>query len=335
MRVRSSAKLLLVASAWLIACCLPEQAGAEVLRLVVGGIDKQIYLPAVLAQRLGYFSEQGLEVELQNDTSGVRAEDKLLAGAVQGVVGFYDHTIVLQAKGKFVRSVVQFSRAPGEALVSSSKLPPLGSPAALAGRTLGVAGLGSSTQLLTQYFGLINGVKISQMNFITFESSSAFVEGMRHGRIDAGMTTEPAISSLVAAGQAHLMIDLRTPASSVAAIGGNYPGACLYLSALWIDTHRDQTQRLVNAFVKALRYIDAHSAEEIAALLPASVVGADRKIYVSALAASKSMFISDGVMPPDGPPTVLKVLNVTSQSVRGKAVDLARTYTNDYVTGVR
>jgi len=317
-----------------MACGLPTQASAEVLRLVVGGIDKQIYLPAVLAQRLGYFAEQGLEVELQNDTSGVRAEDKLLAGAVQGAVGFYDHTIVLQAKGKFVRSVVQFSRAPGEALVSSSRLPPL-SPAGLAGRTLGVAGLGSSTQLLVQYFGLINGVKLGQMNFVTFDSSPAFVEGMRHGRIDAGMTTEPAISSLLSAGQAHLMIDLRTPASSVAALGGNYPGACLYLSALWIDTHRDQTQRLVNAFVKALRYIDAHSAEEIAASLPADVVGGDRRAYVSALAATKSVFIPDGVMPPDGPPTVLKVLNVASQAVRGKAVDLARTYTNDFVAGVR
>src|SRR5919197_1381025 len=129
----------IVTSLWLIVLlAVAQRADAAALRLVVGGLDKQIYLPAVLAQKLGYFAEQGLDVQLQNDASGVRAEDKLLAGAVHGVIGFYDHTIVLQAKGKFVRSVVQFSRAPGEALIGSAKQPGLAAPADLAGRTLGV-----------------------------------------------------------------------------------------------------------------------------------------------------------------------------------------------------
>ena len=68
---------------------------AERVVLMVGGLDKQIYLPAMLAQQLGYFREQGLDVELDSEPAGVQAEDELLAGAVQGVVGFYDHTIDL------------------------------------------------------------------------------------------------------------------------------------------------------------------------------------------------------------------------------------------------
>jgi len=38
----------------------------------------------------------------------------MLAGAVQGVIGFYDHNIDLQALGKYTESVVQLSRVPGE-----------------------------------------------------------------------------------------------------------------------------------------------------------------------------------------------------------------------------
>ena len=34
------------------------------VKLMVGGLDKQIYLPAMLAQRLGYYKQQGLNVEL-------------------------------------------------------------------------------------------------------------------------------------------------------------------------------------------------------------------------------------------------------------------------------
>ncbi|TLY49483.1 MAG: ABC transporter substrate-binding protein, partial [Gammaproteobacteria bacterium] len=72
---------------------------ADKITIMVGGLEKQIYLPAKLTEQLGYFKEQGLDVELQSEQAGVNAENQMLAGAVQGVVGFYDHTIDLQAKG--------------------------------------------------------------------------------------------------------------------------------------------------------------------------------------------------------------------------------------------
>src|SRR5258706_7841908 len=95
---------------------------AEKIMIMVGGIEKQIYLPARLTENLGYFKEQGLDVELQSESAGVNAENQMLAGAVQGVVGFYDHCIDLQAKGKAAMSVVQFSQAPGEVILVSTKL---------------------------------------------------------------------------------------------------------------------------------------------------------------------------------------------------------------------
>lgn len=100
------------------------------IKIMVGGIDKQIYLPAKLAAQLGFFKEQGLDVELFNSTSGSQAATALLAREVQGVVGFYDHTIDLQSKGKFITSVVQFAVAPGEVvLVKSADAEKLKDPA--------------------------------------------------------------------------------------------------------------------------------------------------------------------------------------------------------------
>src|SRR6476660_10251683 len=87
------------------------------IKIMVGGIDKQIYLPAKLAAQLGFFKEQGLDVELFNSNSGSQAATALLAREVQGVVGFYDHTIDLQSKGKFITDVVQFGIAPGETIL--------------------------------------------------------------------------------------------------------------------------------------------------------------------------------------------------------------------------
>jgi NitT/TauT family transport system substrate-binding protein len=310
----------------------PVQGAA--LRLVVGGLDKQVYLPVLLAQRLGLFAQQGLEVELLDDASGVRAEDQLLTGAVQGVVGFYDHTIVLQARGKFVRSVVQFSRTPGEVVVAGARVAQLRSPADFKGRALGVAGLGGSSHWLMQYLGQSHGVRVADMEFVPLRTS-ALAEALAQGRVDAVMTTEPTATRLLHTGQGRQLLDLRTPETTAAALGGPYPGACLYMASAWVEAHRTEVQKLANALVRALRYLDGHTAAEIAAQVPERDLNGDRTAWVAALNAGKSMFIADGRMPADGPANVLRVLGQAQRAVQGQSIDLARTFTTEFVAAAR
>src|SRR6267143_1778448 len=300
-------------------------AGAEAnkITLMVGGIEKIIYLPAKLAEQLGYFAAQGLEVELRSETAGVEAKDALLSGAVQGVVGFYDHTIALQAKGKAVQSVVQLTLSTGEAeLVSARMAAKIRSPADFGGRNLGVTGLGSSTNFLTRYLALSHGVKPSELSIVPVGAGNTFIAAMQQGTIDAGMTTEPTISRLLKTGEAKVL-------------GGLYPSSCLYMRTAWVDSHKAQVQGLVNALVGALRYIHAHSAEEIASRVPAHYHAGDRGTYVRALAESRVIFTPDGHMPASGPPTVLKVMSAIDRNVQGKSIDLSRTYSTEFVAAAR
>lgn len=91
------------------------------LKIMVGGISKQIYLPNMLTQRLGYFSQEGLDVTLLDEASGQSSEDEVLAGQVDAGSWSYNHTIELQAAGKQMECVVQLDIAPGEAEIVSSK----------------------------------------------------------------------------------------------------------------------------------------------------------------------------------------------------------------------
>jgi NitT/TauT family transport system substrate-binding protein len=324
----------LATAACALACAAP--ARADTIQLMVGGIEKQIYLPAALADRLGYFKEQGLDVQVLSDTSGGHAEDGLLTGSVQGVVGFYDHTIDLQAKGKFVQAVVQFGQAPGEAVVVATRhADAIRTPADFRGHALGVTGLGSSTHLLMQYLVAEHGVKKGEVRISGVGSGDGFSAALRDGRIDVGMSTEPTVSRLLKSGDARLIVDLRTPAQAAAELGGLYPAACLYMSTPWINTHRDEVQRLVNALVKALRYIASHDAQEIAAQLPADYLAGDRALYVATLQQSKSMFTADGVMPAGGPANVLRVMRQAERAVVGKPIDLSRTYTTEFAQAAR
>ena len=242
-----------------LAAALPAQA-AERITLMVGGIDKIIYLPIKLAEQQGYFSSEGLEVELRSEWSGIHGVDVLLVGTVQGVVGFYDHTIYMQSKGKAVVSVIQFAQAPGEVELVSSRNSAIRSMADLKGQALGVTGLGSSTQFLSRYLVLSSGLKLNQVSFVPVGTGDAFVEAMNRGTILAGMTTEPTASRLINSGQARVLADLRTPEDTAKALGGPYPAACLYMQTAWVERHKPEVQKLVNALVKALRFIQSHTA---------------------------------------------------------------------------
>ena len=106
------------------------------------------------------------------------------------------------------------------------------------------------------------------------------------------------------------------------------------MPTVWVNSHRDKVQKLVNAFVKTLQYINSHSADEIASMMPSAYHAGDKAMYVKALAQSKTMFTADGFMPQSGPTTVLKVLQGFDKNVQGKDIELAKTYTNEFVAAV-
>src|SRR5882757_10320941 len=128
-----------------------DSAGKPVVRVMVGGLDKQIYLPAMLTQQLGFYAQQGLDVQLSDEPAGVDAETAMLAGQVDAVVGFYDHNIDLQSKGKSTESVAQLLQAPGEVeMVRTDEAGTIKSAANFAGKKLGITDLGSSTDFITR-----------------------------------------------------------------------------------------------------------------------------------------------------------------------------------------
>ncbi|MFF8988832.1 ABC transporter substrate-binding protein [Streptomyces sp. NPDC014983] len=308
----------------------------ETVKIMVGGLDKVIYMPAMLTQRLGYFQDEGLNVQLMTEPAGVQAETALVAGQVQGAVGFYDHTLDLQVKGKSVESVVQFSRAPGEVEVVSDKAAgDLTSPKDFKGRKLGVTGLGSSTDFLTKYLAVKNGVDVSQFTPVAVGAGPTFIAALRQGSIDGGMTTDPTVATILDKKAGRILLDMRTPEGSQQALGGPYPSSSLYMQTDWVNGHKDTVQKLVNAFVKTLKWMSIHSADEIAAKMPADYAQGDKALYTRSIKSTLPMFTDDGVMPQDGPETVEKVLKAFNPNIKNANVDLSKTYTTEFVKAVK
>ncbi|MDO0930409.1 ABC transporter substrate-binding protein [Streptomyces sp. DG2A-72] len=310
-----------------------NSSAAPTVRIMVGGLDKQIYLPVMLAQQLGYYKAQGLDVKLSDEPAGVEAETAMISGQVDAVVGFYDHNIDLQSKGKSTESVVQLLQAPGEVeMVRSDEAGSIKGPADFAGKHLGVTGLGSSTNFLTEYLEAKNGVKAGKATSVAVGAGSTFVAAMKNKQIDAGMTTEPTVSMLEQQKLGKPLIDMRTVAGAKAALGGTYPASALYMNTAYVQKNPATVQKLVNAYVETLKWIQTHTAAQIADKMPADYYsGVGKAVYTKALQNEKGMYSPTGLMPADGPRTVLKVLSTFDPTVKGHTIDLAKTYTNDFV----
>jgi NitT/TauT family transport system substrate-binding protein len=342
MRIRTPLIAALMTGALALTGCATQGSRAAAggpdggpVTIFVGGQSKVIYLPAKLTEQLGYFRDEGVDVTLVDTAAGVTAETALVAGQAQGVVGFYDHTIDLQAKGKCTTSIVQFANVPGEAEMVPAASTITG-PEDFAGRKLGVTSTGSSTDFLTQYLASRGGVPTSGYTTVQAGADAKFIAAMTSGGIDAGMTTDPTVSRLVQTGQGKVLIDMRTAEGTAAALGGLYPASSLYVSCDWLAQHPQTAQKLANAFVRTLRFIGANDGAAIAATMPADYSSGDPALYTKALDDSKQMFTRDGVIDAAGARNVLAVLGSTSPSVKPlkDTIDVTRTYTTQFVQAV-
>ena len=302
------------------------------IKIMVGGLNKQIYLPNMLTQQLGYFKAENLDVTLIDEASGQSSEDEVVAGNVDAGSGSYNHTIELQAAGKNMETVCQFGIAPGEAeVMDASKASSISSVSDLKGQTLGVTEIGSGTHTLSLALLGQKSVPADQVHFLGVGAGDTFIAALQQHRIVAGMTTEPTISRLTSTGQGKVLVDLRTPEATRAALGGDYPFIGVWMKNDYVNAHKDTVQRMVNAYTKTLKFIHSHSADEIAAKMPADYYAGNKDLYVQALKNQLSIFGSDCKMPTDGPATVLKIETTYVKSMQGKSgIDLAKTYTNDF-----
>lgn len=326
--------VVVVVAASTAACSSSHASGAgsmPTVRLMVGGIDKQIYLPYQLAQGLGYYKKYGVNVELSTEQKGgVGAEDALAAGQVELAGAWYVHTIDFQLHGKDVIDVVQLSGAPGEREMCA-KGTNVTSPSDWAGKSVGVTDLGSGTDDLTLYLAAHANLPSKQFNRQGVGAGDTLISALQHGKIVCGMTTQPTVSAIESKDLGYSAIDLASTQGATKWLGGTFPAASVLARADWVNSHKDTVQKVVDALVATMHYIATHGASDIADHLPAAFVSnglITRDAYVTALDQDKGQFLPDGIMPASGPDTVLSIEKLAGK-VSG-SVDLAKTYTNEF-----
>ena len=307
----------------------PEKAKVT---LGVGGKPLLYYLPLTIAERKGFFKEQGLEVEINDFGGGAKSLQALIGGSVDVVTGAYEHTIRMQAKGQDVVAVTELGRFP--AIVIAAKKDKAGqikSAADFKGLKIGVTAPGSSTALTAQYAMVKAGLKPSDAAIIGVGSGASAVAAMKKGEIDVISHLDPVIAKLEADGDIQILVDTRTEAGTRALFGGSNPAATLYMKKDFIDGNPQTVQRLVNAFVKTLKWLQTAKPEDIAATVPEEYYLGDKPLYLKAVQNSLESYSRDGIVQMTGMQSVLDMLRQLDPELKEAKIDLAATFNDRFV----
>jgi NitT/TauT family transport system substrate-binding protein len=251
------------------------------VHLGVGGKTSLYYLPLTVTEKLGYFKEAGLDVEISDFQGGAKSLQALMGGSVQVVTGSFDHTIQIQAKGERIVALVQMGRFPGFALaLRKEKADGYKSPKDLKGMKIGVTAPGSSTHFMVLYMMAQAGLKAEDASFIGIGSGNTVVAAVKRGEVDAISNADPMINILDREGAVKIVADTRTADGTQAVYGGPYPAAVLYTKAEFAEKNPNTAQALVTALVRGLKWVQSHSPEEIAKIMPEEYSLGNREIYI-------------------------------------------------------
>jgi NitT/TauT family transport system substrate-binding protein len=324
-------RILALFSALLITCALAGPAAAqapEKTKLVIGVGGKTLfyYLPLTIAEQKGYFKEEGLEVEIPDFAGGAKALQAMIGGSADLVSGAYEHTITQQAKGQNIEALVLQGKNAGIVLaMPKAKAAAYKSPADLKGMKIGVTAPGSSTNMFVNILLAKAALKPDAVAIIGVGTSAGAVAIMKRGEIDAISNLDPVIAQLESDGTVVPVIDTRTPKGMQDVYGGAYAAGCVYAPVDFAKKYPNTAQAVVNAMVRALRFIQTSTPEQIVAAVPTTYY-TDKAVYTAALKANLDSFRHDGSIPLAASQSVYKDLKSFDPGLQNAPnIDLAKT----------
>ncbi|HEX6957149.1 MAG TPA: ABC transporter substrate-binding protein [Ferrovibrio sp.] len=305
------------------------------LTLGVGGKPLLYYLPLTIAERKGYFKEEGLDVTINDFGGGSKSLQALIGGSVDAVTGAYEHTIRMQQKGQDIRAVIELGRFPGIVLaVKKSHEGKVKTAADLKGMKIGVTAPGSSTNFFVDFLIAKAGGDPKASSYIGVGGGASGVAAMEKGEIDAISHLDPVISKLQADKAVFILADSRTEAGTKAIFGGSNPAAVLYLKEEFIQQNPQTVQALVNAFYKALKWIDKAKPQDVVATVPESYYLGDRALYEQAVQNSLETYSRTGIIPESGMKSAYNMLAQFDEALAKANIDLKKTFDDRFVKKV-
>jgi NitT/TauT family transport system substrate-binding protein len=325
-------KLVFLAAFALAAVPAAAQIEKRDVHIAVGGQNSFYYLPITIAERQGYFKDEGLNVKISDFAGGSVALRAVVGGSADVVSGAYEHTISLQSKKQYFQAFVAQGRLPQIAFgVATAKAGSVKSFKDLKGLKIGVSAPGSSTHNLVKQLLTKGGLDPNKdASIVGVGLGAQAFAALKSGQIDAISNTDPVMTKLEQDNAIKVIADTRTVKGTQEVWGAPLPAGVLHAAIEFVQKNPNTVQALANAIVRADKWIAKASATDVAKVVPESFLMGDRALYLFSFDKVKEAISPDGVISDAGAKATLQSLAAFDPAIKPAEIELAKTYTNEF-----
>lgn len=257
---RTIHKLTLALALLALAAVPPRQAAAQQLTplpAVVISVSVTIW-PAIVADKKGYFKEEGLDFEFINSGASTRSAQQVAAGSAPIGSSSMVDTMRAIAAGAKIKVFLNSLAVGTHSLVGSKSIK---SVKDLKGKRVMTGGVGDITNLWWIAMAKANGLDPEKDVDLMFSgATSARLAALVAGGVDATMLSTPQSFQAIQDGYTDL--------GPVAPHLGEFPMMIWHVNEAWAQNNEKQLLAFIRAHNKAVRYMnDPANRQEVSKML--------------------------------------------------------------------
>lgn len=321
-----------MASVWLSPNLSNAASSPQKVTIALAAKSSLYHLPLVLADQLGMFKTENLQIDWLECDSGLQAVQAALNGQADVISGAFEHALDLQARGLNYRAFVLQGRTPQMSVgLVTRKAIAMKSLTDLKSVRLGISSLGSATHWLAQHWIYKSNLSADNFQFVELGANTSNVmEAIRSGAVDALCYVDPIMHYLEQKNDLRLLTDTRSFLSSQRMFGGSMLSACLIGKAEFLQKRADVGLILTLGVVRALQWLKTAGPSDILKLVPSVNWMGDRAIYLGALDKVRDSYSLDGVFSADALQNTWRVRASRVTNDRANWTTLGQSFTNEF-----
>ena len=276
----------------------PPKPEKRSLTVAINNASALVYLPLLVAEKRGFFAQQGLELALVEHPSSARAMQALAAGQADAFCGWLENALSPAGRALALQSYVHMGRAPMMALGIASKFITTSEASALSqlrNRLLGVVALNSPTHTMALALLRSAGLRSGDIRIVSVGSAASAAAALRSGQIDVLMHMDPLMLQLEQRGEVRIVADLRSPELCAQQLGAALPSSCLCANLEFFQRFPGLAQASADAMFQALQWLSQASLRDVLHLFPDGWPGTDMQLMVASISRLRNAYAPDGL----------------------------------------